>query len=368
MKKYKLPLILILSSCCLASCSLSEILDGLFTNSGTSTSKSSTPAVVKGLALYRTDTDEILKSGDTLEIETYYDFYFTLKYNGEEVRAKSITSSDESVVFPHSKSVYPRKEGNAAVTITYLEANGNETTYTINLTSVHRSALQSIYVGNAERGIKLVSASEAKITGKVFAKLQNGMIKVINNDDHLATAIEDGKDANHKKVTLTYTSGTQTASASYEVPLTNNTNEIERTTLGQGFQTYYDNGMYRNYPKLASTGNTNILVIPVWFTDSNQYFNTTVVDHNGKTQKEQVIEDLNASLFGDPLRRNEQTLKSYYYQESFGQLNITGKVSEWYSSSYSSSTNYFSDSTARNSKTLMTGISPQQVNHKRIMT
>jgi len=129
----------------------------------------------------------------------------------------------------------------------------------------------------------------------------------------------------------------------------NNGNEVERIDLEQGFYTYYEHGLYRNYPKVKSKGDLKILVIPVWFTDSSSYFNTTVTDFNGKTQKEQVIEDLNAAMFGDNLRKNEHTLKSYYYDESFGELNITGKVSDWYNSSYSSSTNFFSNSNARSS-------------------
>jgi len=62
--------------------------------SSTSSKTSSTQEVIKGLALYREDTGEVLHDGDSIEIETYYDFYLTLRYDGEEVKAKSITSSD----------------------------------------------------------------------------------------------------------------------------------------------------------------------------------------------------------------------------------------------------------------------------------
>lgn len=341
MKKSKLPLFLAVSSCCLASCSLSGLL-----SKGSKSSTSESSQIVKGIALYRGDTGELLHDGDNLEIETYYDFYLTLRYDGEEVKAKSIVSSDNSIVFPHSKSVYPRKEGNVTLTIKYQESSGNETVFTLNVKSTYHKDIESIYVGNAERGIKILENNQAEITGKVFAKYPNGVIRAINKGENLLTSVSNGKDSDHNKVTISFTENGNTKTVSYEVPL-NNGNEIERIDLAQNFETYNKNGLYRNYPIAKSSGDLKVLIIPVWFSDSGNYFNETVRDLEGKTQKEQVIEDLENVFFGDPKRIDEQTVKSFYYDESFGKLNVSGKVSDWYETSYSSSTNYFRETSAR---------------------
>lgn len=340
-KKLKFIFILGLSATCLTACDLSKI----FGNS--SSNKPTQNNTTKQFALYRADTNEEIDVTKTLEIETYNDFYFSFEYNGEQINASSIVSSDNTIVYPHSKSVYPRKEGSVTLTLTYNNNAFGTKSYTLNVVSSCHNKVSSIYVSNGADGIKIGADGNAVIEGKVFSKTENGIISTINNNENLSVTTENGSNENNKKVTLTYTVNGINYTASYNVPITNTVNTIGKTSLKQNFLTYWNNGIYKNYPKCAATGTLRLLSIPVWFTDSSKYINETKTDIDGKNHKEQIIADLEQMYFGDPIRAKEQTLKSYYYDESFGNLKIAGTVSDWFTSTYASTTNFFSNSSAR---------------------
>ena len=78
------------------------------------------------------------------------------------------------------------------------------------------------------------------------------------------------------------------------------------------------------YPLSAtpSTGEANLLVIPVWFTDSSKYVK--------ETNKDKVKQDIHDAYFGTIEETGWESVKSYYETESMGTLTLTGKVSDWY--------------------------------------
>lgn len=69
-----------------------------------------------------------------------------------------------------------------------------------------------------------------------------------------------------------------------------------------------------------TTGNVNILALPIWFTDSNQFI----------TNKEQVRNDIETSLFGTNEETGWRSVKTFYEEESFGGIRIGGTVANWY--------------------------------------
>ena len=71
-----------------------------------------------------------------------------------------------------------------------------------------------------------------------------------------------------------------------------------------------------------SIGQANLLVIPIWFTDSTNYID--------KSKKEQVRQDINDVYFGNNEDTGWRSVKTFYEEESLGALTINGKVSEWY--------------------------------------
>jgi M6 family metalloprotease-like protein len=76
---------------------------------------------------------------------------------------------------------------------------------------------------------------------------------------------------------------------------------------------------------MPSTGKVNLLVIPVVFDD-----------YKGNAT-EAVREDIYQTFFGDPSDTSWESLASYYYKSSYGQLLINGTVAPWYDSGYTTS-------------------------------
>ena len=88
--------------------------------------------------------------------------------------------------------------------------------------------------------------------------------------------------------------------------------------------TYADYVKHNIHPISAtpSTKKTKLLVIPIWFSDSENFID---ID-----SREKVRSDINAAYFGKATDTGWQTVKSFYETESIGSLSFTGTVSEWY--------------------------------------
>jgi M6 family metalloprotease-like protein len=118
----------------------------------------------------------------------------------------------------------------------------------------------------------------------------------------------------------------------------NKTATFTKTEITQNYQNYWqENG----YVTTAYEGEVKVLAIPIWFIDSDEFISTddTVKDSNDKTQREQIIEDLNTALFGENEDLIFHSLRTYYLEESLGRLKISGKVTPWYESN-TKSTDY----------------------------
>ena len=107
-------------------------------------------------------------------------------------------------------------------------------------------------------------------------------------------------------------------------------NSIEPQKGLYDYKDFVNNNVY----EISSTpceGNANILVIPLWFKDSGNYF---IMD----TWKEYVRRDIETAYFGTNEQTGWRSVKTYYEEESHGALEISGTVSDWYyvDSSYQS--------------------------------
>ena len=76
-------------------------------------------------------------------------------------------------------------------------------------------------------------------------------------------------------------------------------------------------------------GRPKILIVPVWFTDSDTFVSAS--------KKDTVREDIQKAYFGTNEETGWRSVKSFYEEESHGALILDGIVSEWYEcpSSYS---------------------------------
>lgn len=98
---------------------------------------------------------------------------------------------------------------------------------------------------------------------------------------------------------------------------------IEKTVLKQHYKDY-------DSASLISKGEVKVAVIPIWFMDSP----LSAVD---KVKTRKMIND---AFFGDPEDIGWHSVKSYYEEESKGQLKISGKTSYWYEY-YGNSTDFY---------------------------
>ena len=98
------------------------------------------------------------------------------------------------------------------------------------------------------------------------------------------------------------------------------------------YKTYIDN-YAGNKSVSPSIGESHLLVIPVWFTDSSTYISDA--------KKESVRQDIQTAYFGTSSETGWESVSSYYKKDSFNKLTISGKVSTWYSCGKASS--YYRD-------------------------
>lgn len=85
----------------------------------------------------------------------------------------------------------------------------------------------------------------------------------------------------------------------------------------------YINNCYYPFSSSPYQGDSNILVVPVWFTDSNDYI-------IGSAKKDFILSDINDVFNKDRLDLGWYSVSSFYNQESLGKLNLTAIVSDWY--------------------------------------
>lgn len=104
-------------------------------------------------------------------------------------------------------------------------------------------------------------------------------------------------------------------------------NSLHKTTIEQTYNDYIKNNVV-NYSSCPTKGNPNLLVIPVWFTDSDKFIATT--------NKDLVREDIYNVYFGNESLTGWNSVSTYYQKESRNSLHLNGTVSEWYESGISS--------------------------------
>lgn len=110
------------------------------------------------------------------------------------------------------------------------------------------------------------------------------------------------------------------------------TGGVAKTPIKQRYTDYTENNIYP-IDSAPTVGNCKILVIPVWFKDSDKYV--------AFSSRDKVREDIAAAYFGTEEETGWHSVKSFYETESCGKLSISGTVSEWYEPGTRASTYYY---------------------------
>ncbi len=274
-----------------------------------------------------------IKNGETIYLMkgTTTDAY--LYYNGARVGAtKSFTSSTGStyarLYFGDSSKYYKinaKEVGSTDIEITrkMVYSDGSEKIYKINFTiSVYfNKELTDIYVPSGKDAFS-INGNNVYVNGKIYAvyalkdnegNVVDHRLECINGDDNLHISVSGNV------ITLSY----MTVQTQITVE---GTNKYTKTKLTKNYENF------TSYTNTRSSGELRVLALPIFFNDSNEFINNEKVDTNNKTQQEQIIEDLNTCLFGSNNNFKWRGLRTYYLEESYGNLNITGKVAPWYNS------------------------------------
>ena len=86
-----------------------------------------------------------------------------------------------------------------------------------------------------------------------------------------------------------------------------------------------DSSMLNNYQYLPSIGDVNILVVPVLLPG----YDVIDLDNDGNDDKDKILSDIEKAFFSEELETFE-SVKSFYKKSSFGKLNISGEVTDWF--------------------------------------
>lgn len=228
------------------------------------------------------------------------------------------------------------------ITFTYnwdtpsVEENIKQYVFKINVSVCDEKELTDLVVPMGADAFSIVD-NNVYVNGKIYAVYSVGNPEAINGKDNLSIQVSNTADENIKKVTLSYEYRGVTKQLTFDVEV-NKTAGFTKTQITQNYQKYWQKN---GYVTTAYEGEVKVLAIPIWFTDSNEFISTddTIKDSNDKTQREQIIEDLDTALFGENEDLTFRSLRTYYLEESFGRLKISGKVTPWYESN-TKSTDY----------------------------
>ena len=306
------------------------------------------------LTVYYGEYSERISNGQTITIEKEETASIALNsyFNGNALAtyssAYSVTSEDVTVASISKKAISGTstyvinplgKVGTTKISVSYTFTN-RETTYTVDfyVSVVDTKTLESIYVPAGADAFKVYNENNIIINGKIYAVYSVGEPEAINGHPNLSVTVSM-INRKYVKVTLSYTYRGVTKEASYDVD-TDPTPTYAKRSLTKNYQTMWANAGYVTMP---TKGDAAALVIPIWFTDSADFISVEKKDENGLNQKEQVLQDIDLVVFGENDEVPWRSLKTYYREESYGALNIVGKVSDWYEVDHASTTYAYQD-------------------------
>lgn len=183
--------------------------------------------------------------------------------------------------------------------------------------------------------------SDLNVTLKFRSKSLSVAYSEFENYDLVVSIINDatGNSYNFKSVALA--TGTYTLSISSGEIISNSikinvfdADTYTPTTLRYKYSDVKSNSPYsKPIASCPTTGNVNLLVVPVWFKDSATYID--------ESMREYVRDDIGLAYSGSEEETGWHSIKSFYETESLGKLNLNVTLSDWYEDSHSS-TDYYS--------------------------
>lgn len=279
--------------------------------------------ISSGLMVYSKNSADEVVDGDTLTVYSDIPLAFDIRFGGEAVTGVISVSDTDTVEIVGSDSIKGVKIGTSTLTFSY---EGHEITITVNVIADRLTSL-----GKDNTGADFIIIGDTlHYLSEIALGYESGKEK--DADTSKIVAEISDLDDTYKTVTLKYTEDNTEVTAVYSV-------KYYIVEDYEGLSVVYDNNDYfenrlNSYSLLPGEGVIKLLVIPVWFEDTNVFFR--------EDQKAQIAEDIEYTVKGDRPSTEFFSLEQYYEAQSYGSIDMQITVSDFYNSntSYEDYTDY----------------------------
>lgn len=276
--------------------------------------------VTNELVVTNLSTGSTLNNGDSLSMYVGESLTFGVTYGGSNKYNVSTVSNSSVLTLDNAlNKITAIATGSSDVTFSYEGQS-----LTIHVTILPNS-LTEIYAKNGADDFVIINGS-LRFLGRVFARYASGLEEDITNNANLTNSIQD-LNATHKKVTFSFSDGGVTKTVIYNVRFFVG-NEYSPNDTYYNFSDYFTNYLRGNYYALRKDRAVHMLVIPIWFTNSTNFFR--------ENQKDEIITDLEYVFNTIREDGNYYSVKQFYQLESNGQVIINSTISDFYECGHAS--------------------------------
>lgn len=251
------------------------------------------------------------------------------------------TSSNTAVATVSNEGLVEGLTAGTTTITAYAKANATDTVGTITDTfTVTVSAVAVTGVTLSPTAASVNVGSQTQLVPTVSpANATNKAVTWLTSNSSIAT-VSDGTVTGVAAGTATIT--VKTVDGNKQATCTITVNEqptLSKTSLQYTYDDYTSNNYY-DLDNCPLSGSPKLLIIPVWFTDSTTFINTS--------NRENVRNDIQKAYLGSTSDTGWNSVASFYTTESAGRMNLTGTVTSWYECGNATST-YYTDGDATTS-------------------
>ena len=273
---------------------------------------SASPTPTNILEVRNVATNETLNDNDVIELYQGESLTLQVKYNNSLKYNVLSTESDLVEIDHATNTIRAVSSGEASVTVNFANLS------LMILIRIKANPLHHLYAPN-EGNDFVIHNGALHILGQLFAVYESGKEEEISDSADLHYEISD-LSSSEKTVTFSWEKENITKTVSYPVKFFVSA-DYEAKDTAFDFIDYGKNvNGERHY--LSNQGDLRFLVIPVWFSNSGDFF--------AESQKEEIKEDLASKILEEKTNTNYWSLKSFYETESRGKINIEATVSDFY--------------------------------------
>lgn len=281
--------------------------------------KSDDVVVNKEFEVINLNTSNSLKDNDSLTLYVNQELLFETRYDNTIINA-DISLSDSNIVEVNNTSnkIKGLMVGSSEVTFKY---DDKQITITVNVVLDKMVSLKALNEGSDF----IIINGTLHYLNKMSVVYESKLQKEITDFSLIKTTISD-KDDTYKTVLFEYEENGSKVQISYDVKyyVAEKYNELITAYSNNDFFTNYYIGTSKVLP---NKGTVKMLVIPVWFNDSDVFFK--------ESQKYQIVEDIVYTVKGNRPDSEFKSLKQYYEAQSHGAITMDITVSDFYSSTTS---------------------------------